>query len=157
MLLVEHPSITAESSVTVTGGVSVSLCNSFRLQFSGDFKLNVANVDNVIVQANAFQNTSFIGHFSHVKNLRFEKDAFLGTRNSQIQILDSYVGLLERMDASMHEIKLQNCRIDAIRAHTFDVVSIKSIILDNCDIDVIEANFTTGKVSTAQLGLSAFD
>lgn len=82
-----------------------------------------------------------------MKNLRFEKDAFLGTRNSQIQILDSHVGLLERMDASMHEIKLQNCRIDAIKANTFDVVSIKSIILDNCDIGVIEANFTTGKVS----------
>lgn len=111
--------------------------------------MNVANVDNVIVHGHAFQNTSFFGHFSAVRNLRFEKDAFLGTRNSQIEILDSNVGLLERMDASMHEIKLQNCRINAIKSHTFDVVTIKSIILDNCDINVIEANFTTDKVSSS--------
>lgn len=121
------------------------LCNG--LFFTGDFKLNVANVDNMIVHAHAFQNTSFVGHFSAVKNLRFEKDAFLGTRNSQIEIIDTNVGLLERMDASMHEIKLKNCRIDAIKSNTFDVVSIKSIILDNCDINVIETNFTTNKVS----------
>lgn len=112
----------------------------------GDFKLNVANVANVIVQGNAFQNTSFIAHFTSVHNLRFEKDAFLGTRDSQIQIVDSNVGLLERMDASMQEIKLQNSRIDAIKANTFDVVSIRSIVFDNCDINVIESNFTTEKV-----------
>lgn len=109
---------------------------------------------NVVVQANAFQNTSFLAHFSAVDNLRFEKDAFLGTRDSQIQIIDSHVGLLERMDASMQEIKLQNCRIDAIKANTFDVVSIRSIVFDNCDIDVIESNFTTERVSGMKLGLS---
>lgn len=109
--------------------------------------MNVANVDNVIVHENAFQNTSFKGRFSNIGNLRFEKDAFLGTRMSQIEIVDSNVGLLERMVASMHEIKLQNCRIDTIKARTFDVVSIKSIVLDNCDIQVIEANFTTDKVN----------
>lgn len=108
---------------------------------------------------NAFQNTSFKGHFRNIGNLRFEKDAFLGTRMSQIEILDSNVGLLERMVASMHEIKLQNCRIDTIRSNTFDVVSIKSIVLDNCDIREIEANFTTDKVNfilAAQLTATRF-
>lgn len=108
---------------------------------------------NVVVQANAFQNTSFLAHFSAVENLRFEKDAFLGTRDSQISIHDSHVALLERMDASMQEIKLQNCRIHAIKANTFDVVSIRSIVFDNCDIDVIESNFTTERVSRINRGI----
>lgn len=107
----------------------------------------VANVENVIVAGNGFNNTSFIGHFSSVKNLRFEKDAFRGTRDSQIEIVDSNVGLLERMDAKMREIKLKNCHIPTIKSNTFDVVSVKSIVLDSCDIDVIESNFTTSKVS----------
>lgn len=108
--------------------------------------MNVGSVENVIVQANAFQNTTFIGSFRAVQNLRFEKDAFLGTKDSQIQISDTNIGLLERMDATMQEIKLRNCRIDAIRQNTFDVLSISSIVFENCDIDVIESNFTTGKV-----------
>lgn len=134
------------STTTYSHGFSLTI-NKLTDSFTGDFKLNVANVDNVIVQAGAFQNTSFFGNFSAVQNLRFEKDAFSGTKNSQIEIIDSNIGLLERMDASMHEIKLQNCRIDAIRSNTFDVVSIKSIILSNCDINVIETNFTTNKVT----------
>lgn len=119
----------------------------------------------MIVQGNAFQNTSFLGYFNSVGNLRFEKNAFLGTKESLIEITDSDIGLLERMDASMKEIKLSNCRIDTIKSHTFDVVSINSIVLENCDIGVIESNFTTNKVcsrydsgsSGSQLGLSGFD
>lgn len=128
----------------------------FFFTFLGIFKLNVANVKNIIIEANAFQNTSFYANFSRIDNLRIEKDAFRGTSESQITVVNSHVGLLERVNAGMKEIKLQSCRIDAIKTNTFDVLSIQSIVLDNCDINVIESNFTTEKVCVSSILVDQF-
>lgn len=110
--------------------------------------LTVANAENVAVLANGFRNTTFHGHFENIAQLRFERDAFSGTRDSKIEIIGSNVGVLEKMDATMREIKLVNSRIDAIKMNTFDVLKITSIVFINCDINVIEANATTEKVRT---------
>lgn len=114
----------------------------------GEFKLNVVNCVNVIVAANAFNDTAFHGFFEKISDLRFETNAFHGNRDSKIEIVGSNVGLLEKMDASMKEVKIVNSRIEAIKSNTFNVLSINSIEFINCDIGVIEPNATTEKVDT---------
>lgn len=95
----------------------------------------------------AFYNTTFHGHLENIADLHIFEKAFISNEQTKIEIIKCYIDQLNRLEASLQEIKFVHSTINTIKSGAFDVISINSIIFDDCKIDTIEAKTTTERVN----------
>ncbi|XP_055389677.1 uncharacterized protein LOC129618741 [Condylostylus longicornis] len=124
--------------------------------FSGEFRLIVRNSGFVKIYKNAFQNTSFEGQFSNIKDLRFDVGAF-NKAQAKLTIEDSKIDELNRFEASLREIKFDNCTIGIIDTGAFDVNNINSIVFYRCKIDVFRSKAITEKLLSHNFSITNAD
>lgn len=126
-------------------------CNFLtRFFFSSDqstveFKLNITNCAKVRVFSEAFANTTFHGHFENIPDLKLLERAF-SKSSAKVTVHNCHLDELQRLDATLKEIKFSNTHIGAVRTNAFDVIKIEAIIFEHCHIDSIQTNAFTEKV-----------
>lgn len=64
----------------------------------------------------------------------------------QLYIENSHIDNIYRFEASLREIKFNNCTINTINSGSFDVNNILNIIFENSNIGVIKSRSITEKV-----------
>lgn len=110
-----------------------------------EFKLNITNCAKVRIFSEAFANTIFHGHFENIHDFQLLERAF-SKSTAKITVNNSRMDELQRLEASLKEIKFSNTHIGTILTNAFDVIKIDSIIFENCHIDTIQSNAFTEKV-----------
>lgn len=115
------------------------------LQFAVEFQLNITNCAKVSIFPEAFANTSFHGYFENIRDFQLQERAFSKSR-AKVLIQNSRMDELQRLDASLKEIKFCNTYIGEIKTNAFDVLNLDSIVFDNCQINTIQSNALTEKV-----------
>lgn len=61
--------------------MSIINCN---ILITGHFSLNVSNSDEVIIYPQAFENTTFVGVFRNIRDLRTFSKTFSGAKDSRV-------------------------------------------------------------------------
>uniref|UniRef100_A0A0K8WLM8 Uncharacterized protein n=1 Tax=Bactrocera latifrons TaxID=174628 RepID=A0A0K8WLM8_BACLA len=118
--------------------------------FSGSKKFTVRNSNDLILYSNAFKKAEINGKFFGIADLRIEEKAF-NSADAKLYIENSHIDNIYRFEASMREIKFNNCTINTINSGSFDVNSIFNIIFENSAIGVIKSRSITEKVSKLNL------
>lgn len=119
----------------------------YLLRFSAadEFKLNISNCAHLTLSTEAFANTTFHGLFEKIQEFDLLKGAF-SRATARIVIQDSHLKKIDELHATLREIRFIGCSIDTIETNAFDVLKIDSIIFENCQIGLIQANAFTEKV-----------
>lgn len=112
-----------------------------------EFKLNITNCAKVLIFSEAFANTTFHGHFENIPDLKLLERAF-SKSSAKVTMHNCRLDELQRLDATLKEIKFSHTHIGAVRSHAFDVIKIDAIIFERCNIDIIQTNAFTEKVRT---------
>lgn len=110
-----------------------------------EFKLNITNCAKVLIFSEAFANTTFHGHFENILDLKLLERAF-SKSSAKVTMHKCHLDELQRLDATLKEIKFSNTHIGAVRSNAFDVIKIDAIIFEHCNIDTIQTNAFTEKV-----------
>lgn len=110
-----------------------------------EFKLNITNCAKVLIFSEAFANTTFHGHFENIADLKLLERAF-SKSSAKVTMHNCRLDELQRLDATLKEIKFSNTHIGAVRSNAFDVIKIDAIIFEHCNIDTIQTNAFTEKV-----------
>ena len=114
----------------------------------GEFDLNVTEAWDVMVHENTFRGTIFQATFNRIRELQLNERSFSGSRESKVHIMNSYLRSLNKIDASLKELKIENSEIETIKKYSMDVLTIESLILMNTKIDLIESQAITEKVNS---------
>lgn len=118
----------------------------FFVRLTGEFQLNIVNCHKVIIFGEAFKDTKFNGYFDNIPNLMILERAFTRS-DAKIYINNCTIDQLQRMEASLKEIKFTNSRINEIQTGAFDVLSVNSIIFENCVLGRIQKRALSERVS----------
>lgn len=113
----------------------------------GEFILSVNDTKNVFIHSKAFSNTTFHANFFEIDELLLKENAFSGSTFSKVAIDKVYISELNKITASLKELKIENSILDTIKSNSLDVYTLDSFILRNVKIDEIETNALTEKVS----------
>lgn len=111
------------------------------------YKLFIDATDEIDIFPHAFNQTAFHGHFSNIKELNIQTNAFLNTPSSVIRITSSTIGRLSKLTNSLKSFDVSNSVINVIESETFDAFELTSIVFQNCTINTIESNAFTNRVS----------
>lgn len=99
----------------------------------------------VMIFQNAFNGTTFHGHFERIANLSPHEKAF-SNAEAKILIEKCKIDTLYRLDGRLKEIKFTNSEIKEISTGAFDAIEITSIVFENCSIGSIQMKATTDRV-----------
>lgn len=112
----------------------------------GEFDLNITEAWDVLISENVFRKTTFQATFNRIRELQLNERSFSGSRDSKVHIMYSYLRSLNKIDASLKELKIENSEIETIKRNSMDVLTIDSLILKDSKIDLIESKAITEKV-----------
>lgn len=112
---------------------------------SGEFKLNIINCTKVWIYGEAFATSNFHGLFEGIQDLAIFERAFTKSEG-RVFITDCGIEELQRLDATLKEIKFSNSTVDVISEGVFDVLSINSIVFEHCIIGTIQRRALTERV-----------
>ncbi|XP_016985478.1 uncharacterized protein LOC108049003 isoform X2 [Drosophila rhopaloa] len=121
-----------------------------------EFKLQVDDVDKLVVFANAFQMTNLDCTFTRIKDLELRKNAFnpsSATYRINLRVEDSNIDQLGIFGVSMSKVSLVRCRIGRVMSNAFDVTSIKELLIEKCNISVIETHALTNKLHSDKVSI----
>lgn len=103
----------------------------------------------------AFAGTTFHGHFENIRDLILLERAFSKSA-AKVAVHKCHLDELQRLDATLKEIKFSQTHIGTVRTNAFDVIKIDAIIFEHCHIDAIQTNAFTEKVSRTAVPIFFF-
>ncbi|XP_017050693.1 uncharacterized protein LOC108094586 [Drosophila ficusphila] len=121
-----------------------------------DYKLLVEDVDQLTVFPNAFQMNKLVCSLKRIKNLDLMKNAFNpegATYRINLRVEDSTFKELNSFGVSMGKVMFLRCSIQYITSHTFDVTSIRELVIEDCKILVIESQALTNKLHSDSVAI----
>ncbi|XP_033171480.1 uncharacterized protein LOC117148276 [Drosophila mauritiana] len=121
-----------------------------------DYKLLVEDVAQLSVFSNALQMTNLDCSLKRIKELNLMKNAFnpgVAKYGINLRIEDSNINQLGIFGVSMGKVSLLRCHIDMIMSNAFDVTSIKELIIEGCNIEVIESQALTNKLHSDKVAI----
>nr|AAF64048.1 E protein transcript B [Drosophila melanogaster] len=121
-----------------------------------DYKLLVEDVTQLSVFSNALQKTNLDCSLKRIKELNLMKNAFnpgVAKYGINLRIEDSNINQLGIFGVSMGKVSLLRCHIDMIMSNAFDVTSIKELIIEGCNIEVIESQALTNKLHSDKVAI----